>query len=688
MVKGEIANGLRRFYEFGEFRLDAKRHRLLRAGTVVPLPPKAIETLVVFVQNPGKVLQREDLMQAVWADTIVEDANLTVAISQLRKALNQNDDSAEFIQTIPRVGYRFVADLRDVVEEPAALIAEKRTPQQSIVAKEFIFENGAGSETAPPRNAESDEAGFRTGAIPEAKGLLPNGQMALVASGQPRLRRWTRSRTLAAVSILALGVIGSLIYLRVASKPRLPANTAEVKSIAVLPLKTIGTKPEDQYLGLGLADALITQLGRIRQIAIRPIGSVQPYAGRERQDPLAVGRELGVETVLEGSVQHEGDTLRVTMRLLRVGDGIALWSGKFDEKFTNIFAMQDSISEQVAQAAMLNLSKEERDLLTKRHTASVQAYQLYLKGRYFWNKRTTAGLERSLDYFNQAIEIDPGYALAYAGLADTCALLVWQGEFPRREFIPRAKAAAIKALEIDETLGEAHTSLGAVKFWYEWDFAGAESEYRRAIELNPNYATAHHWYAEFLLLMGRSNEGFKELKLAQQADPLSLIINADIGRFFSFAHQQDRAIEQLQKTLEMDPQFPLAHLFLAMAYNQKGMHENAIAALEKQAKSPASRAIFKAALGYIYAQSGQEAEAMSVLKELKELPSPEQSAPAFGIALIYVGLGEKDQALEWLEKAKTEHDPFLIYIKADPNFDSLRSDSRFADLMRGVGLEE
>jgi len=427
VVKGEIANGVRRFYEFGEFRLDAKRHRLLRAGTVVPLPPKAIETLIVFVENPGKVLQREDLMQAVWADTIVEDANLTVAISQLRKALNQNDDSAEFIQTIPRVGYRFVADLRDVVEEPAALIAEKRTAQQSIVAKEFIFENGAGSETALPRNAESEEAGFRNGAIPEAKGLLPNGQMALVASRHPRLLRWTRSPTLAAVSILALGVIGSLIYLRVASQPRLPANTAEVKSIAVLPLKTIGTKPDDQYLGLGLADALITQLGRIRQIAIRPIGSVQPYAGRENQDPLAVGRELGVETVLEGSVQHEGDTLRVTMRLLRVGDGIALWSGKFDEKFTNIFAMQDSISEQVAQAAILNLSKEERDLLTKRHTASVQAYQLYLKGRYFWNKRTTAGLERSRDYFNQAIEIDPGYALGYAGLADTCALLVWQG---------------------------------------------------------------------------------------------------------------------------------------------------------------------------------------------------------------------------------------------------------------------
>jgi len=667
-VKGAIANGLRRFYEFGEFRLDANRHRLLRAGELIPLSPKAIETLIVLIRNPGKLLERDALMQALWPNTIVEDGNLTVAISQLRKALNQNGDAAEFIQTIPRVGYRFVADLREVVEGPAPLIVEKR------IQKEFMSENGAASENAPPANIEPVKAALRNGALPESMAL------PALAASRSDLFRWTNRLTLAVMSILMLGVIGLLIHWREARRPKQPGTMAEVKSMAVLPLRMLGAKPEDEYLGLGLADALITQLDGMRQVSIRPISAVQKYAGREPQEPLAAGRELGVEAVLEGSVQADGDKLRVTMRLLRVGDGVALWSGKFDEKFTNIFALQDSISEEVAQASVLNLSREERQLLTKRYTDNVEAYRLYLKGRYFWNKRTPTGLQQSLTYFKQAIEVDPTYALGYAGLADSYALLVWQEQLSQKEFIPMAKAAAIKALQIDETLAEAHTSLGFVKFWYEWDFPGAESEYRRAIELNPDYATAHHWYGEFLALMGRPEEGFRELRLAQALDPLSLIINTDIGKIFFLTRQQDRAIVQLQKTLEMDPDFPTAHLFLAMAYEQKGMHESAIAELEKEANTPGSRTIFKAMLGYIYGRSGHTAEAMSILSDLKAPTSSMQFVPAFKIALVYVGLGEKDQAFEWLERAKTEHDPFLIYVRTDPNFDSLRGDWRLITL--------
>ncbi len=663
-MKRAIANGPRHFYEFGEFRLDEKRHRLLREGEIVPLSAKAVETLIVLIRNPGKLLERDALMQALWPNTIVEDGNLTVAISQLRKALNQNGDAAEFIQTIPRVGYRFVADMREVVEEPAPLIVEKR------IQKEFISENGAASENAPPANIEPVKAALRNGALPESMAL------PALAASRSDLFRWTNRLTLAVMSILMLGVIGLLIHWREASRPKQPATMAEVKSMAVLPLRMLGAKPEDEYLGLGLADALITQLDGMRQVSIRPISAVQKYAGREPQDPLAAGRELGVEAVLEGSVQADGDKLRVTMRLLRVGDGVALWSGKFDEKFTNIFALQDSISEEVAQASVLNLSREERQLLTKRYTDNVEAYRLYLKGRYFWNKRTPTGLQQSLTYFKQAIEVDPTYALGYAGLADSYALLVWQEQLSQKEFIPMAKAAAIKALQIDETLAEAHTSLGFVKFWYEWDFPGAESEYRRAIELNPDYATAHHWYGEFLALMGRPEEGFRELRLAQALDPLSLIINTDIGKIFFLTRQQDRAIVQLQKTLEMDPDFPTAHLFLAMAYEQKGMHESAIAELEKEANTPGSRTIFKAVLGYIYGRSGHTAEAMSILSDLKAPTSSMQLVPAFEIALVYVGLGEKDQAFEWLERAKTEHDPFLIYVRTDPNFDSLRGDWR------------
>jgi DNA-binding winged helix-turn-helix (wHTH) protein/TolB-like protein/Tfp pilus assembly protein PilF len=661
-------------YEFGGFRLDPNRRRLLRDGEIVPLSSKAIETLIVLLQNPGEILDRETLMRAVWADTIVEDGNLSVAISQLRKAFGKESDPDEFIQTVPRVGYRFVAEVREVMEESTPFMVEKNGFSQPVSLEgELISKNGAEFATAPA-NVGSGELGSRNGAHRESKAAAPAERRSLFAPVGTGVFRWENRQTLTVISVLGLALIGLLIYSRTASRPKLPATTAEVKSMAVLPLKTLGAKPEDEYLGLGLADALINRLGRMRQIAIRPISAVQKYVEREPQDPIGAGRELGVEAVLEGSVQQHGDALRVTLRLLRVGDGVALWSGKFDEKFTDIFAMQDSISQQVAEASVLNLSREERQLLSKRQTDNVEAYRLYLKGRYFWNKRTQAGSQQSLRYFRQAIEIDPTYALAYAGLADAYAMLVWQDNRAQAEFVPKAKAAAVRALQIDETLAEAHTSLGFVKFWYDWDFVGAESEYRRAIELNPDYSTAHHWYGEFLVLTGRPEEGFRELKLAQEADPLSLIINADIGKMFFFTRQQDRAIEQLQKTLEMEPDFPVAHLFLAMAYEQKGMYENAISELQELANVPGSRTIFKAELAYIYGQSGRRTEALSILNDLEAPTTSRQPVPAYEMALVHAGLGDTKQALEWLDKAKTAHDPFLIYAQTDPNFDRVRAD--------------
>jgi serine/threonine-protein kinase len=461
--------------------------------------------------------------------------------------------------------------------------------------------------------------------------------------------------------------------------------SAEVKTIAVLPLKMLNADRGDEYLGLGVADTLITQIGRIPEILARPPSAVQKYAESETPDPLAAGRELRVQAVLDGTVQHKGDRLLVTSRLLRVSDGALLWSGKFDEQFTKLFEVQDSISQEVAKALIQNLSTEDRKLLTKRHTDNPEAYRAYLKGRYFWNKRTPAGLEQSLEYFRQAIDLDPTYGSAYAGLADAYALLVWQDQLPQKEFIAWAKGAATKALEIDETLAEPHATLAFTKFWYDWDFTGAESEFRQAIELNLDYATAHHWYGEFLGLMGRFDDGFKELKVAQQIDPLSAIINADLGKLLLLARQPNQAIEQLRKTLELDPKYPLAHLFLALAYNQKGLHEQAIAELERYANSPESPTIFKATLGFIYGQSGRKAEAISILNELAERPTTNEYLSPFQIALIYIGLGENDKAIEWLQTAKRDRDPFLMYIRVDPNFDSLRMDPRFVELMKQIG---
>jgi TolB-like protein/Flp pilus assembly protein TadD len=512
-----------------------------------------------------------------------------------------------------------------------------------------------------------------------------------------RAWRWTkRNRKLAAATALALcsAIVAGLLLLLLSRNglegqshidtTRPVPKSAEVKTIAVLPLKMLNADAGEEYLGLGLADTLITQIGRIPEILARPASAVQKYAASQTQDPLAAGRELRVEAVLDGTVQREAEKLLVTARLLRVSDGAVLWSGKFNRQFTNVFDVQDSISQEVAKALIQNLSTEDRKLLTKRHTDNPEAYRAYLKGRYFWNKRTPAGLKQSLEYFRQAIDLDPTYGSAYAGLADAYALLVWQDQLPQKEFIAWAKGAATKALEIDETLAEPHATLAFAKFWYDWDFTGAESEFRRAIELNLDYATAHHWYGEFLGLMGRFDDGFKELKVAQQIDPLSAIINTDLGKLLLLARQPNQAVEQLQKTLELDPKYPLAHLFLALAYNQKGLHGQAIAELKRYTNSPDSRTIFKAALGFVYAQLGRKAEAISILNELEERSTTNEYLSPFQIALIYVGLGENDKAIEWLQTAKRERDPFLMYIRVDPNFDSLRMDPRFVELMKQI----
>jgi serine/threonine-protein kinase len=504
-----------------------------------------------------------------------------------------------------------------------------------------------------------------------------------------RAWRWSkRNPTIAAAMAVAVcsAMAATILFFsrngpppRSSAVSRLPAT----ETMAVLPFKMLNPDPRDEYLGVGLADALIAQIGSIPQILVRPPSAVQKYAESQTQDTLTVGRELRVTTVLDGAVQHEAEKLQVTARLLRVGDGAVLWSGKFEN--TNVFVVQGSISHEVAKALVRNLSDEDQRLLAKRHTDNPEAFRAYLKGRYFWNKRTPTALQHSLEFFRQALDLDPTYSSAYAGMADAYALLVWQDALPQEQYVPRAKGAATKALQIDETLAEPHATLGFLRFWYDWDFHGAESEFRRAIELNPDYGSAHHWYGEFLGIMGRFDEGLKELRLAQQIDPLSPVINADLGKILFLARQPNQAVEQLEKTVEADPDFPLAHLFLALAYNQKGLHDQAIAELEKHANSFGQRTIFKATLGFVYAQSGRRAEATSILNELKQSTSSEQVGSPFEIALLYAGLGEKDEAFEWLEKAKAVHDPFLPYIKEDPNFDSLRYDPRFSELLKGIG---
>ncbi|MGH9934631.1 MAG: winged helix-turn-helix domain-containing protein, partial [Blastocatellia bacterium] len=384
-------------------------------------------------------------------------------------------------------------------------------------------------------------------------------------------------------------------------------------SIAVLPFRSLGADGSDDYLGLGMADALITRLSNIRRLVVRPTSAVRKYTG-PAQDAQAVARDLMVESVLEGSFRRSGERIRVTVQLISPHASAPLWAEKFDEQFTDIFAVEDSISAQVALSLLQQLSGEEERRLAKRQTANAEAYRLYLKGRYFWNKRTEAGLRKGIEYFQQALEIDPHYALAWAGIADSY-LLGANTQTPR-EAMPKAKAAALRALELDDTLAEAHASLARIRMFFDWDWAGAESEFTRALELNPNYTTARQWFANYLIAMGRAPEAIAQINLAQELDPLSLIINTARGWIYYFARQYDQALEQYQRVLEMDSSFVMAQREIGMIYERKGMYAEAIAATHQAISLSGENAIVLCLLGRFYAAAGQRDEAEQVIARL------------------------------------------------------------------------
>ncbi len=466
-----------------------------------------------------------------------------------------------------------------------------------------------------------------------------------------------------------------------------PSAKRRQPSIAVLPFTNLSADKEQDYFCDGMAEEIINALTHVE--GLRVVARTSAFVFKDRREDIReIGKKLNVEALLEGSVRKAGNRLRITAQLINVADGYHLWSEKYDQDMEDIFAIQDEISLAIVNKLKLKLLGGEKAKLVKRHTEDLDAYNLYLKGRYFWNKRTEEGFQKSLECFWQAIEKDPTYALAYAGIADCYDLLGWYGYLPPKEAFPRAKAAAEKALEMDNALAEAHTSLAGASEFYDWDWLAAEREYKRAIELNPSHATAHHWYAEFLSHMGRHEESTAEAKRALEIDPLSLIINALVGWLFYEARQYDRAIEQLQKTLEMEPSFIVAHFFLAFPYVQKAMYNEAIAEVQK-AMDLSGRGIplFLAQLGAIYSYSGKRDEANKVLDELHEL-SKQRNVSPFYVALIHVGLGQKNQAFEWLEKAYEDRDHWLESLKVDPMLDSVRSDPRFTELLKKMGLEK
>lgn len=656
-----MSSQINNLYEFGPFHLDPSERLLLRDGEPIALTPKAFDTLVVLVERSGRLVDKDELMNEVWHDTIVEEVGLARNISSLRKALGEDISAPVYIETVPKCGYRFIADVKLIAHENTELIVARHTREHIIVDEDEV------------KATDYEEK------------VIANCKNISSTFSPPFLSSFTLKALGVGVVILAC-LTAMFFFTRNSQKPQGVPPNLPLKSVAVLPFQTINTQnKDDDYIGIGMMDNLIYRLGNLRTIIVRPTSSVMRY-DVSKVDVVSVGRELRVDAVLEGSFQQLGDRVRLTVRLVSTLDGAVLWTGKFDEKFTDVLSMQDSLSEQVAQSLEIRLTEDERKLLTKSYTQNREAYKAYLKGRYFWEKKNETGFRSAIKYFEQAVKIDPNYALAYTGLADSYLMLNSYGIDPPNETFPKAMTSVMKALEIDDTLAEAHTSLGYLKRDYAWDFKGAENEFKKAIELKPNYVIARHWYAEFLVLMGRSDEALFEIQRALEIDPLSLNINSALGFIHFYTRNYDEAIKQLRKTLELDSDFLLAHLYLGLALEQKGMYDEALIEIEKinpQFKDGAGLAI----LGHLYAKWDRTIEAQKMLDQLIAL-SKQRYVPPAHIAIVYLGMDNNDKAIAMLEKAFDEHSSLLIFFYTDPRSDKIRNDPRFIELMNRMGISE
>jgi TolB-like protein/DNA-binding winged helix-turn-helix (wHTH) protein/Tfp pilus assembly protein PilF len=640
-----MKSGGSRSYSFDGFTLDLLRGSLFRGEREIKLRPKSFEVLAYLAANSGRLLAKAELMQAIWPDSFVTDDSLVQCLIDVRRALG--DDAQQLIKTVPRRGYIFNVEVKTNSDQVAGELFEEQLEGFKLV----IEEESEPSET-------------------------PATYRPLIAVAHPYRRIWIFS-VLAVVIVIA--VLGLLKWFGA----RGAGPSAGVRTIAVLPFKPIGTEQSDEYLGLGMADALITKLGSASHVIVRPTTTVRKYTQTD-QDLSAAGRELRVDSVLSGSIQRSDNRMRITVQLVTVEDGRTLWTGKFDEKFTDIFTVEDSISEQVAQALTLRLTRDERRLLTKHYTENSEAYQAYLKGRYHWNKRSEEGFRKALDYFEQSIDKDPNFAQAYAGMADCYVLLSEWGVSSTAESASRGAEAVARALALDDTIAEAHASLALIKADLEWDFASAEKEFKRAIELNPNYAMAHSWYSCFLTARERFDEASTEMKRAEEVDPVTAIIGTNVGWALYMSHKPDLAREAYRRTVELDPNFSGAHRGLGWSYELERKYPEAIAEFQKALKLDESPYNL-ASVGHAYAGSGDRVEAEKVLLKLKDM-SKQRFVTSYFTAAIEASLGKRNEAIELLEKSYRERVGLLAFLKVDPWFDDLHSEPRFQDLIRRIGL--
>ena len=648
-----------RVLRFDDFELDTRAGELRKRGVRLRLQGQPLQVLAALLNRAGDVVTREELRAQIWtADTFVDfDHSLHNAIARLREVLGDSAETPRYVETLPRRGYRFIGRMDGTEVDAWWHDGQKHLDQAERVGslERFVLWRPSDSDLAKhPHRA------------PLWVSALALGAMAVIG---------------AAAVLFVLNVHGWRDRLFVhAAKPR-------IQSLAVLPLANLSGDPEQEYFADGMTDALITDLAQIRTLRVISRTSAMRYKGTRKPLPT-IARELGVDGIVEGAVARSGGHVRITSQLIYAPADQHLWARTYERDLKDVLALQDEVAQAIADEVRVAVTREQRAGVRTRATVNPGAYEAYLKGRYFLNKRSPEALPKAIDYFQQAIDKDSAYAPPYAGLADSHAQFATWDLLPPRETMPKAKAAALKALEIDDHLVEAHVSAGMVSLLYDWDWPEARKHFERALTLDPAYPAAHEWYSDYLMILGRPKESLTEVKRAVDLDPVSPEMNHHVGWLLNVVGRADEAIEQEQKTLEMDPGFPPSHSVLATAYEAKGMHREALAEVERlSALSSHSSSGALADLVRIHARSGERSQALRELSELTAL-SKQSYVPSYRLAVVYRDLGDKEQCLRWLEKAREERSPYLPYVKTSAAWAPLRSDPRFSDLLRHVGPPE
>lgn len=626
-------------YEFGPFRLNATERLLQRGNEIVPLTPKVVDTLLLLVENSGHVVEKNAFLQQLWPDSFVEESSLAQNISLLRRALAEEGGNGHYIETIPKRGYRFVADIREI---------DEATDGHALVQ-----ENGFDALSEKPPSLNSSASAVH----PERGSSLRKTYFAL------------------GLGVLALALVLTLVY---RSKVSGQSSAVMPRTIAVLPFKTIGAETESDLLGLGMADALIIKLSRVEQLSVLPTSSVFRFSKRDK-DAVAIGQDLGVDGVLDGTVQRDGDRIRVTAQLIRLSDGKTVWSGKFDERYSSIFSVQDSISDQLASslAPEVNRSKSPAVHLTD----DTEAYQSYLIGLHLWTRRTRENLPKAISHLEQAVTRDPNFALAHAILAD-CYYLSFQDEYalaPPNEALSRADLSASRALELDPNLAEAHTVKAGILLSRR-EFEQAGKEFRRALELKPTYAVAHLRYGYYLLWNLKLDESLQSMRRAQELDPISPVTNSALAALLLYTRDYDNSIRFSERALELEPGSTGTRMNLADAYVQKRMFDEAFRQLDRIPQVEAYALQEKA---YACAAAGRREEALRLLAH--PALDVEKVGPLVH-ARIYGALGDKDKAFGWLEKININRFSVAL-LKYDPQLDPLRADARFGQFLKRHQIE-